>query len=199
MNKCKRLHNTKVLYKTNKNGMPVFNIVHENRYSVKKLSISAWYSIGRLLQYQSTKNRGRNAPVMVWVTKFCQKYYKKGDKEVWRNGYICLPKVMQTCANCLVVRARIWLRWPTLVCRFLRASPLQQRHVHSIMKMDARSMKRSRVRSTSTLLRWKRSPAKSSATTRILCWYPFVLAREHPCPVWWIPFWTLVWMRPLLT
>ena len=27
----------------------------------------------------------------------------------------------------------------------------------------------SRVRSTSTLLRWKRSPAKSSATTRILC------------------------------
>ena len=34
---------------------------------------------------------------------------------------------------------------------------------------DARSMKRSRVRSTSTLLRWKRSPAKSSATTRILC------------------------------
>lgn len=50
-----------------------------------------------------------------------------------------------------------------------QASPLQQRHVHSIMKMDARSMKRSRVRSTSTLLRWKRSPAKSSATTRILC------------------------------
>lgn len=28
------------------------------------------------------KNRSRNAPVMVWVTKFCQKYYKKGDKEV---------------------------------------------------------------------------------------------------------------------
>ena len=39
----------------------------------------------------------------------------------------------------------------------------------TIMKMDARSMKRFRVRSTSTLLRWKRSPAKSSATTRILC------------------------------
>ena len=41
LNKCKRLHNTKVLYKTNKNGMSVFNIVHENRYSVKKLSISS--------------------------------------------------------------------------------------------------------------------------------------------------------------
>ena len=26
------------------------------------------------------------------------------------NGYICLPKVMQTCANCLVVRVRTWLR-----------------------------------------------------------------------------------------
>ncbi len=41
MNKCKRLHNTKVLDKTNKNIMSVFNIVHENRYSVKKLSISS--------------------------------------------------------------------------------------------------------------------------------------------------------------
>ena len=41
LNKCKRLHNTKVLDKTNKNVMPVFNIVHENRYSVKKLSISS--------------------------------------------------------------------------------------------------------------------------------------------------------------
>ena len=28
------------------------------------------------------KRRSWNAPVMVWVTKFCQKYYNKGDKEV---------------------------------------------------------------------------------------------------------------------
>ena len=31
LNKCKRLHNTKVLDKTNKNTIAIFDIMHENR------------------------------------------------------------------------------------------------------------------------------------------------------------------------
>ena len=48
-----------------------------------------------------------------------------------------------------------------LVYRFLRDLQLQQKLVHSTMKMAERSMTRSWARSWNISERWKRSPARS--------------------------------------
>ena len=39
-----------------------------------------------------------------------------------------------------------------------------------------------RPRSWSISKRWRRSPARSSATTKIRCWFPSVPAPGPPCP-----------------
>lgn len=50
----------------------------------------------------------------------------------------------------------------------------QQRPAPSTTRTDRKSTMRSWDRSTSISARWKRSPARSSVTRRIRCWYPFV-------------------------
>ena len=64
-----------------------------------------------------------------------------------------------------------------------RASLLQQRLVHSTMRMAVRLMMRFRDRSTSTLVKWKRLLVRNSVTRRIHCSYQFVLVQELLCQV----------------